>query len=101
MMESPEEIKPYNETEAKGKQVGEMFDSIAPAYDFMNTAMTGGLHRLWRDRALKMAVRRHGRVKPARILDVACGTGDVALRLHGLYPEARITGLDLSAECCA
>lgn len=97
MMESPEEIKPYNETEAKGKQVGEMFDSIAPAYDFMNTAMTGGLHRFWRDRALKMAARRRGGVAPARILDVACGTGDVALRLHGLYPEARITGLDLSA----
>lgn len=94
-MQTPENIKPYNEEEAKGKQVGDMFDSIAPAYDFMNTAMTGGLHRWWRNRALRMADRLMP-AEPMRILDVACGTGDVALRLHQLYPDADITGLDLS-----
>ncbi len=91
------EVKPYNDTESKGKQVGEMFDSIAPAYDFMNTAMTGGLHRWWRDRALKMALARRGNAPVRDILDVACGTGDVAFRLHSLLPDANITGLDLSA----
>lgn len=97
MMESPELVKPYNDTDAKGKQVGEMFDSIAPAYDFMNTAMTGGLHRLWRDRALRMALRRLGAESaPRRVLDVACGTGDVAFRIHRMLPEARVTGIDLS-----
>lgn len=94
-MQTPENIKPYNDTEAKGKQVGEMFDSIAPAYDFMNTAMTGGLHRWWRNRALRMAGKML-KAEPKRILDVACGTGDVAFRLHEIYPEAEITGLDLS-----
>lgn len=94
-MQTPENIKPYNKEEAKGKQVGEMFDSIAPAYDFMNTAMTAGLHKWWRNRALRMADRMLPE-KPRRILDVACGTGDVAFRLHEIYPDAEITGLDLS-----
>lgn len=90
------DVKPYNSEEAKGKQVGEMFDSIAPAYDFMNTAMTGGLHRWWRDRALTMALGRKGEGEVNDVLDIACGTGDVAFRLHQLLPDARITGLDLS-----
>lgn len=97
MMESPEEIKPYNDSEAKGKQVGEMFDAIAPAYDFMNTAMTAGLHIRWRDKALRMAAERIAPATPQKILDVACGTGDVAFRLHEMHPESMITGLDLSA----
>lgn len=96
MKDTAEEIKPYNDTESKGKQVGEMFDSIAPAYDFMNTAMTGGLHRLWRDRALRLALSRLGSAVPTDVLDVACGTGDVSFRLHSLLPEADVKGLDLS-----
>lgn len=96
-MGGAENIKPYNDEESKGKQVGEMFDSIAPAYDFMNTAMTGGLHRQWRNRALKMASTCLPGGRAERILDVACGTGDVTFRLHELYPEAQVTGLDLSA----
>ena len=95
-MGSPEEIKPYNEEEAKGKQVGEMFDAIAPSYDFMNTMMTGGLHIRWRNKALEMAASRLPEGGPERVLDVACGTGDVSFRLHELFPQARITGLDLS-----
>ena len=47
-----ENVEPYREGGEKGKQVERMFDSIAPAYDFMNTAMTLGLHRRWRDTAL-------------------------------------------------
>ena len=95
-MGSPEEIKPYNEEEAKGKQVGEMFDAIAPSYDFMNTMMTGGLHKHWRNKALKMAAARLPEGGPKMVLDVACGTGDVSFRLHDLFPKAHITGLDLS-----
>ncbi len=91
-----EEVKPYNEEEAKGKQVGEMFDAIAPAYDFMNTMMTGGLHVRWRNKALKMASERLEDSNPQAVLDVACGTGDVSFRLHELFPDAQITGLDLS-----
>ncbi|MBD5200934.1 MAG: bifunctional demethylmenaquinone methyltransferase/2-methoxy-6-polyprenyl-1,4-benzoquinol methylase UbiE [Bacteroidales bacterium] len=87
-----ESVDPYTDTRAKGEQVEEMFDSIAPAYDFMNTAMTFGMHRAWRDKALKMlADHPH-----ERILDVATGTGDVALRMHEIFPDAAITGIDLS-----
>ena len=95
-VEEAEKIKPYNDEEAKGKQVGEMFDAIAPSYDFMNTMMTGGLHIRWRNKALKMAASRLAEGCPGRVLDVACGTGDVSFRLHELFPEALITGLDLS-----
>ena len=74
-----------------------MFDAIAPAYDFMNTMMTGGLHVHWRNKALKMAAARLPESGPERALDVACGTGDVSFRLHELFPETHVTGLDLSA----
>lgn len=90
-------INPYDNRRDKGEQVEQMFDSIAPAYDFMNTAMTLGLHRRWRDNALKAALKLLPGSKDLKILDVATGTGDVAFRLHSLLPEARITGIDLSA----
>lgn len=95
MSEKVETVRPYGTDGAeKGAEVEKMFDNIAPAYDFMNTAMTFGLCRTWREKALS-AVGRQG-TAPQRILDIATGTGDVALRLHELYPNARITGLDLS-----
>ena len=90
-----ERINPYDNKREKGKQVEEMFDSIAPAYDFMNTAMTFGLHKMWRDTALKAAIRKVETVTPD-VLDVATGTGDVVFRLHDILPAARITGIDLS-----
>lgn len=89
-----ENVDPYLDSRPKSRQVEEMFDSIAPAYDFMNTAMTFGLHKAWRDKALGML--RGVAPDPVRILDVATGTGDVAFRMHGMFPEADITGIDLS-----
>ncbi len=87
-----EEIKPYNDETDKTSQVRDMFDSIAPAYDFMNRAMTLGIDRWWRRVAVKM-LRRY----PHRsILDVATGTGDLVLLLdRKLHPE-RVVGIDLS-----
>lgn len=96
-MNSPEQVKPYDETTDKGEQVEQMFDSIAPAYDFMNTAMTFGLHRRWRDKALRGVCEALEGVAAPRVLDLACGTGDVTLRLAALCPGAEITGADLSA----
>lgn len=90
-----EKVKPYDSGSAKGRQVERMFDSIAPAYDFMNTAMSFGLHRYWRDRALG-ALRKLVRKGNPKILDVATGTGDVAFRLLDVFPEGEVTGLDLS-----
>lgn len=97
-----EEVTPYRNRgeEHKAAQVEEMFDSIAPAYDFMNTAMTFGLHRRWRDKALNAvvaAVKSAGNLlEDLRVLDVATGTGDVAFRIHDMLPDANITGIDLS-----
>lgn len=76
----------------KASQVRRMFDHIAPAYDFMNRAMTLGIDRLWRRKAVAM-VRRHG---ATGILDVATGTGDLALQMARTIDGARITGVDLS-----
>ena len=87
-----EQVKPYGEG-AKTEQVRQMFDSIAPAYDFMNRAMTMGIDIWWR----KLAVKRLKRLHPTRLLDVATGTGDFAIQLHrrSLQPQ-HITGIDLS-----
>lgn len=89
-------VNPYTEDVAKGLQVEQMFDSIASAYDFMNTAMTFGLHKSWRSRAIKSATRNLSSEAPLSILDLATGTGDLAFYLHGRFPNAKITGIDLS-----
>ncbi|MBQ0115956.1 MAG: bifunctional demethylmenaquinone methyltransferase/2-methoxy-6-polyprenyl-1,4-benzoquinol methylase UbiE [Bacteroidales bacterium] len=87
-----ENIKPYNESEGKTRQVRQMFDSIAPAYDFMNHAMTMGIDKWWR----KVAVNTLKAVKPGDVLDVATGTGDFAIKLYNdLNPHA-VKGVDLS-----
>ena len=88
-----EEVKPYDERSAKGEQVEEMFDSIAPAYDFMNTAMTFGLHKRWLKKALKAL---KDELDSPRIIDLATGTGEVAFKIAERYPNAEITGVDLS-----
>jgi len=88
-----EQVTPYDSNQVgKTEQVRQMFDNIAPAYDFMNHAMTMGIDRWWR----KVAVNRLKALKPQRLLDVATGTGDFALQLyHSLHPQ-HITGVDLS-----
>ena len=86
-----EQVKPYGEG-AKTEQVRQMFDSIAPAYDFMNRAMTMGIDIWWR----KLAVKRLKRLHPTQLLDVATGTGDFAIQLHRSLQPQHITGIDLS-----
>jgi demethylmenaquinone methyltransferase/2-methoxy-6-polyprenyl-1,4-benzoquinol methylase len=89
-----EDVTPYeSNSESKGRQVEEMFDAIAPAYDFMNTAMTFGLHKYWRDKAL----RSLNISSKSHILDVATGTGDVAFRIYDMFRPSEITGIDLSS----
>lgn len=88
-----EKINPYDNRRSKTEQVKEMFDSIAPAYDFMNRAMTFGVDKCWRAKAVKMI----SGYAPGQILDVATGTGDLAMLLaRKLHPE-HVTGIDLSA----
>src|SRR4051794_27214805 len=71
--------------------VRRMFDRIAPVYDVMNRTMTAGLDRRWR-RITAAAVVRPG----DRVLDVCCGTGDLALA--AAEAGGRVTGLDFSAR---
>ena len=61
----------------KTRRVGAVFSSVARRYDLMNDVMSGGLHRLWKDRFVARVKPRGGE----RILDMAGGTGDVAFRL--------------------
>jgi demethylmenaquinone methyltransferase / 2-methoxy-6-polyprenyl-1,4-benzoquinol methylase len=71
-------------------QVRAMFDRIAGFYDVMNSVMTAGLHHRWRERAADLA-----RVGPgSRALDVATGTGDLAIALVGRGAE--VVGSDFS-----
>lgn len=91
-----EQVKPYDESLSKGQQVEVMFDNIAPAYDFMNKAMTFGMHRRWLRKALD-AIGNYGKQsEKTAIVDLATGTGDVAFDLALRYPLAEITGIDLS-----
>ena len=86
-----EQVTPYGEG-AKTEQVRQMFDSIAPAYDFMNRAMTMGIDIWWR----RLAVKRLRGIRPKHILDVATGTGDFAIQLNESLRPEHITGIDLS-----
>jgi demethylmenaquinone methyltransferase / 2-methoxy-6-polyprenyl-1,4-benzoquinol methylase len=71
-------------------QVRAMFDRIARVYDRMNSLMTAGMHHRWRERAVDLA-----RVGPgARALDVATGTGDLAIELAAR--GASVTGIDFA-----
>lgn len=87
-----EDIKPYDEQGNKTEQVRRMFDSIAPAYDFMNRAMTLGIDKWWR----RVARRKLSRYHPQHILDVATGTGDFAIDLYRNLSPKSLTGIDLS-----
>jgi demethylmenaquinone methyltransferase/2-methoxy-6-polyprenyl-1,4-benzoquinol methylase len=74
-------------------QVRAMFDRIARVYDRMNGVMTAGLHHHWRRRAADLAQLRPG----GRVLDIATGTGDLALELgHRVAPDGVVVGADFS-----
>ena len=65
--------------EAKESLVRNVFDSVASSYDLMNDAMSLGVHRLWKDEFVSRL--RPGSRGPLRCIDVAGGTGDIALRI--------------------
>ena len=87
----------YEDIAAEEKQarVGQVFSSVARRYDIMNDAMSGGLHRLWKDRFVARVKPRPGEM----ILDMAGGTGDIAFRLqkHG----ALVTVSDINPDMLA
>jgi demethylmenaquinone methyltransferase/2-methoxy-6-polyprenyl-1,4-benzoquinol methylase len=81
--------------EEKTRRVGGVFTSVARNYDLMNDLMSGGLHRLWKDRFV-------AKVKPRRgehILDMAGGTGDIAFRM--VAKGAEVTVSDINPDMLA
>ncbi|MFV0530963.1 MAG: bifunctional demethylmenaquinone methyltransferase/2-methoxy-6-polyprenyl-1,4-benzoquinol methylase UbiE [Flavobacteriales bacterium] len=86
-------VKPYKESDkSKKEQVAEMFDNISPKYDFLNHFLSMGIDIQWR----KKVVRHIKTLKASNILDIATGTGDLAIMIAE-NTSAKITGLDLSA----
>ncbi|RYD49646.1 MAG: class I SAM-dependent methyltransferase [Sphingomonadales bacterium] len=87
----------------KTRRVGEVFSNVASRYDVMNDAMSGGLHRIWKDLFVRRVKPRDGE----QILDMAGGTGDIAFRMAksgasitvaDINPEMLAVGIDRAAE---
>jgi len=85
-------MKPYDTELSKKEEVRTMFDRIAPTYDRLNHTLSLNIDRIWRRRAVGLVAR----LRPRRVLDMATGTGDLALMLARRIPEAHIKGVDLS-----
>ena len=77
--------------------VRSMFDRIAPRYDVANHLLSGGIDVLWRRRAAEIVARWD----PERVLDLATGSGDLALAIARKLPNAEVTGADFSPEMLA
>lgn len=78
----------------KAERVRAVFDSVVSRYDLMNDLMSLGIHRLWKRFAVELAGVRPGQ----RILDLASGTGDLALRFAGLVgPRGLVVMSDINA----
>jgi len=90
---NPEGVKPYNAVEGKKQQVKRMFDNIAGKYDMLNHLLSMGIDKIWRRNLISMLATG----KPSKILDVATGTGDLAIQASKRIPGASVTGLDISA----
>lgn len=90
-------MKPYNTDQTKKEEVREMFDNIAPKYDLLNHTLSMSIDRVWRRRVVG-EVRR---AKPGRILDVATGTGDLAIAMARRIRDVQVLGVDLSEQMLA
>src|SRR5690606_3128113 len=81
----------------KAAAVRDVFDSVASRYDLMNDLMSGGIHRLWKDRMVDRLRPRPG----GRVLDLAGGTGDIAFRILARAPGAAVAVVDLTPAMLA
>lgn len=93
-----DEIVPIQSSQlSKKEQVAEMFDSIAFRYDFLNRFLSVGIDTSWRKKAIKELKQIH----PQKILDVATGTGDVAILTYKILKPQHIIGIDISNKMLA
>jgi demethylmenaquinone methyltransferase/2-methoxy-6-polyprenyl-1,4-benzoquinol methylase len=89
MKETAKEVK-YNPQQVDVKQ---MFNDIAPRYDFLNHFLSAGMDKRWRKKTINMLEPYH----PKLILDIATGTGDLAIEAMRLQPDM-VTGIDITEE---
>ena len=88
------QVTPYKDSDKKKKQqVEQMFDNIAPRYDFLNHFLSLGIDKLWRKKAINIL----SGYKTGSLLDVATGTGDFAIAALKLKPS-KIVAFDLSEQ---
>src|SRR5690606_5540152 len=86
-------ITPYkNSSEGKKKQVEHMFDTISENYDGLNRVISLGSDVKWRKKVIRLVAEKN----PLNILDIATGTGDLAIQFAEATPAEKIIGLDLS-----
>jgi demethylmenaquinone methyltransferase/2-methoxy-6-polyprenyl-1,4-benzoquinol methylase len=79
---------------SKKEQVADMFNNIAGKYDFLNHLLSLGIDKGWRTKAIKSIKE----IEPSFILDVATGTGDLALAAAKQIPQSKIVGIDIAAQ---
>lgn len=85
-------VTPYQDKErSKKEQVAEMFDNIAPSYDFLNHFLSMGVDIRWRRKAIKAI----SDIQPKVVMDIATGTGDFAIEALRINPD-RVIGVDIS-----
>lgn len=89
-----EEVKPYDEKGGKTQQVSTMFDNIAKYYDFLNHFLSLGIDKSWR----KKSIAALKETAPKKILDVATGTGDLAIEAYKQLQPVEIIGVDISEK---
>lgn len=80
--------------EEKAQYVLSQFDRIARGYDLANDCISMGMHRLWKDKAVKTLLSSES----GSYLDVCCGTGDLALLIASRLKSGKVTGLDFSGN---
>ena len=86
-------VVPYvSSKQSKKEQVAGMFDDIAFRYDFLNRFLSIGIDQIWR----KKLIAELKEVNPRKVLDVATGTGDVAIMTAKRLDVEKITGIDIS-----
>lgn len=79
---------------SKKEQVADMFNNIAGKYDFLNHTLSMGIDKGWR----KKAIRKLSEINPVHILDVASGTGDLAIAAARQLPDVQVMGVDIAAQ---
>lgn len=86
-------VTPYKDSElGKKQQVTQMFDTISGNYDGLNRVISFGIDVKWR----KKVVKTIAATNPENALDIATGTGDLAIQMAEAIPQAKVTGLDIS-----